>query len=357
MVKIKILVVDDSAFMRKIISDMINDSVDLTVIGTARDGSDALNKIRDLKPDVVTMDVEMPQMDGLSALEKIMRENPVPVIMLSSLTKNGAEQTLKALNLGAVDFIAKPSGRISPDIVQLKDEILEKIRIAAGAKKKLQNLISNIPEIKVVNSNIGAPQVKHNGSKLNNLVLIGTSTGGPKALYQVIPRFPASIDAGILVVQHMPPGFTRSLAERLDSLSEIRVKEAEHGEKVLPGTAYIAPGDYHLKVSAQTIAGVKELTVNLDKSPPRGALRPAADVMMQSAAEEFWAHMVCVIMTGMGHDGAAALPALKKKGAIIIAEDQSTCIVYGMPKAAVETGLVDRVAPLPDIYREVMKIL
>lgn len=357
MTKVKVLVVDDSAFMRTVISDMINRSNDLMVVGTARDGNDALAKINQMNPDVVTMDVEMPQMDGLSALERIMQEHPVPVIMLSSLTKHGAEQTLKALQLGAVDFIGKPAGRLSPDITQIKDDILEKIRVAAGAKKKLQNLISRIPETNITSPQVSAPKVVPYGSKLNKLVLIGTSTGGPKALYQVLPHFPASINAGILVVQHMPPGFTKSLAERLDSMSQIRVKEAEHGEKIVPGTAYIAPGDFHLKVIAQGVAGTKELIVNLDKSPPRGALRPAADVMLESVAQEFWSHMVCVIMTGMGHDGAAALPALKQKGAQIIAEDQSTCIVYGMPKAAVETGLVDRVVRLPDIYREVLKML
>ncbi|MGE5390557.1 MAG: protein-glutamate methylesterase/protein-glutamine glutaminase [Deltaproteobacteria bacterium] len=355
--KVRVLVVDDSAFMRTVISDIINRSNDLTVIATARDGNDALAKILQLDPDVVTLDIEMPHMDGLSALERIMKEHPVPVIMLSSLTQSGAEQTLKALQLGAVDFIAKPGGRLSPDISQIKDDILEKIRVAAGARKKLQNLISSIPETRIASTGTAVPKIVPSGGRLNKLVLIGTSTGGPKALYQVLPRFPAGINAGILVVQHMPPGFTRSLAERLDSLSEIRVKEAEHGEKILPGTAYIAPGDYHLKVCAQSIGGTKELTVNLDKSPPRGALRPAADVMLESVAQEFWSHMVCVIMTGMGHDGAAALPALKQKGAQIIAEDQSTCIVYGMPKAAVETGLVDRVVPLPEIHREVLKML
>lgn len=358
MTKTRVLVVDDSAFMRTVISDIINRSEDLMVIATARDGLDALAKIHHLDPDVVTLDIEMPQLDGLSALERIMKEHPVPVVMLSSLTQSGAEQTLKALQLGAVDFIAKPGGKLSPDMTKIKQDILEKIRIAAGAKKKLQNLISSsITDTRITSTGTTGPKIVPRGGKLNNLVLIGTSTGGPKALYQVIPRFPASINAGILVVQHMPPGFTKSLAERLDTLSEIRVKEAEHGEKILPGTAYIAPGDFHMKVCAQSIGGAKELTINLDKSPPRGALRPAADVLLESVAQEYWSHMVCVIMTGMGHDGAAALPALKQKGAQIIAEDQSTCIVYGMPKAAVETGLVDRVVPLPEIHREVMKML
>ncbi len=325
----------------------------MEVIGTARDGNDALMKINELDPDVVTMDVEMPHMDGLSALEKIMREHPLPVIMLSSLTKNGADQTLRALQLGAVDFIPKPSGSISLDIDKVRDEIVGKIRIAAGARKKLQNLnIVSEPGLtrpKITNKISGTVQ------ELNQLILIGTSTGGPKALYQLIPRLPADIKAGILVVQHMPPGFTRSLAERLDVLSQVHVKEAEQGEKVLPGTVYIAPGDYHLKVRSKNGMGGLSLWVELDQSPPRGGLRPAVDVMLESVAREFWSNMVCVIMTGMGHDGAAGLPLLKQRGAKIIAEDQSTCIVYGMPKAAVETGLVDKVVPLTIMHHEILK--
>ncbi|MEN6348066.1 MAG: chemotaxis response regulator protein-glutamate methylesterase [Syntrophomonas sp.] len=353
--KIKVLVVDDSAFMRKVISDIINSDDGLEVIGKARDGNDAMQKLIQMKPDVMTMDVEMPGLDGLSALGQIMQSHPLPVIMLSSLTKHGAEQTLKALQLGAVDFIAKPSGQISLDIDKVKEEIIKKIKIAAGTKKKLQNLIIS-PEFSVKHFNGPVRKIIDDNGELNKLVLIGTSTGGPKALHQVIPHLPANLGAGVLVVQHMPPGFTRSLAERLDSLSELRVKEAEQGEKVLPGSVYIAPGDYHLAVCAKK--GVtKELYINLDKSMPRGGLRPAVDVMLESVADQFWSHMVCVIMTGMGHDGAAALGRIKEKHGVIIAEHQSTCIVYGMPKAAVETGMVDKVVPLPEISGQIIKML
>ncbi|MDD3267764.1 MAG: chemotaxis response regulator protein-glutamate methylesterase [Syntrophomonadaceae bacterium] len=356
MTKIKVLIVDDSAFMRKVISDIINSDAGMEVIGKAKNGSEAVLKVKELQPDVITMDVEMPEMDGLSALGKIMATNPVPIIMLSSLTKSGAEQTFKALQLGAVDFIPKPSGQISLDIVTIKEEIVKKIKIAAGTKKKLQNF-NSMPEF--VAKKVAAPVRKtiDLNKELNKLVLIGTSTGGPKALHQVIPRFPASIEAGILVVQHMPPGFTKSLADRLDSLSEIRVKEAEQGEKVLPGCAYIAPGDFHLTVARPKKDAARELFINLDKSLPRGGLRPAVDVMLESVADQFWSHMVCVIMTGMGHDGAAALGLIKAKNGRIIAEHQSSCIVYGMPKAAVETGMVDKVVPLSDISEEVLRML
>ncbi len=356
MSKTKVLVVDDSAFMRKVIADIINSDPLMEVIGKARNGDEAIGKVMELNPDVVTMDVEMPGTDGLSALSRIMELSPVPIIMLSSLTKDGAEQTMKALQLGAVDFIPKPSGQISLDIDKISQDIIRKIRIAAGTKKKLQNLnnISDFSERKARNIN---REFIHTAGSLDKLVLIGTSTGGPKALHQLIPAFPAQIDAGILVVQHMPSGFTRSLAERLDSLSEIRVKEAENGEKIVPGCAYIAPGDYHLTVKSKKTGQKNELYINLDKSVPRGGHRPSVDVMLESVAEQYWSQIVCVIMTGMGRDGADGVKAVKARGAKLIAEDQSTCIVYGMPKAAVETGMVDKIIPLQSIGEEVLKML
>lgn len=355
MAKIKVLVVDDSAFMRKMISDIINSSPELEVIAKARNGKDAISKTKDLQPDVITMDIEMPEMDGLTALKNIMKETPVPVIMLSSLTSQGAEQTLRALQLGAVDFITKPSGQISLDIEQVSDDIIKKVKAVAGTKRNVINLYSST-EIPIPRKSIPVKTI-NSDEVLNQLVLIGTSTGGPKALHQVIPRLPARIDAAFLVVQHMPPGFTRSLAERLDSLSEVRVKEAEDGEKVLPGYVYIAPGDYHMMLNVQGTNKAKQLYIHLDKSAPRGGLRPAVDVLLESAAEKSWFPMLCVIMTGMGSDGAAGIRKLRERGARIIAEDPSTCIIYGMPKAAIETGMVDKIVPLPDISEEILKML
>ncbi len=356
MAKIKVLVVDDSAFMRKMIADIINSSPEMEVIAKARNGREAINRVKELQPDVVTMDIEMPEMDGLTALQSIMRETPVPVIMLSSLTREGADQTLRALQLGAVDFIAKPSGQISLDIEQVSQDIVKKIIAVAGTRRKLMNL-NNSTEIPILSKGMGTKYFPRDQA-LNNLVLIGTSTGGPKALYQVIPGLPAEINAAVLVVQHMPPGFTRSLAERLDALSGIKVKEAEQGEKIVPGCVYIAPGDYHMALSNKgREKAVKELYISLEQSPPRGGLRPAVDVLLESAAEKFWSHMVAVIMTGMGHDGARGIRQLKARGARIIAEDPSTCIVYGMPKAAIETGMVDKIVPLPGISEEILKML
>lgn len=354
MTAIRVLVVDDSAFMRKVISDIINNDPDMEVVGKARDGQDALKKIQELNPDVVTMDVEMPGLDGLAALKELMMIDPVPVIMISSLTKRGTEQTVKALQLGAVDFIAKPSGQISLDIDTVKDEIIHKIKTAAGTKNKL----ANFKYQGVVSPILPVSTTKklNLSSTLDKMVFIGTSTGGPKALHEVIPRLPANINAGILIVQHMPPGFTRSLAERLDSLSQITVKEAEHGEKILPGCAYIAPGDYHLTVS-RPASGLRELKVNLTKDQPRGGHRPSVDTMLESAAQHFWSDMVCIIMTGMGHDGSQGVQLVKERGGKVIAEHQSSCIVYGMPKAAVATGCVDKIVPLKDISSEVFKLL
>jgi len=353
MTAIRVLVVDDSAFMRKVISDIVNQDPHLEVVGTARDGQDALQKIQGLKPDVVTMDVEMPGMDGLAALEQLMKTNPVPVIMISSLTKQGAELTFKALQLGAVDFIAKPSGQISLDIDKVRDEIINKIKTAAGTRNKLANFKYQ-EVIKPFEPVTGKKLEK--SSDLKNIVLIGTSTGGPKALHEVIPRLPANTNAGILIVQHMPPGFTRSLAERLDSMSQIMVKEAEHGDKIVPGCAYIAPGDYHLTVN-RPANGMHELFINLTKDPPQGGHRPSVDIMLESVARNFWANMVCVIMTGMGRDGSQGVQKVKDRGGKVIAEHQSTCIVYGMPKAAVETGCVDKVVMLQDISKEIIRFL
>lgn len=354
--KIKVLVVDDSAFMRKVLSDIINSDPQLLVIGTARNGQDALAKIVELNPDVVTMDVEMPQMDGMTTLETLMRQKPLPIIMLSSLTKAGAEMTIRALQMGAVDFIAKPSGQISLDIENLKDEIIRKIIVAAGTRKKMQNL-STIPDFISPVSTIAVEKKIDIDKQLKKVIVIGTSTGGPKALNHVLPRFPANLNAAVLVVQHMPAGFTKSLAERLNSMSRIKVKEAEDDEQIMPGCAYIAPGDYHLRVLGKQSGNTQRLMVKLGQDPPRGGHRPSVDEMFTSVAEQFWGSIIGVIMTGMGSDGTAGLQHIKKKGAQVIAEHQSSCVVYGMPKSAIESGNVNIIAPVTEIADEVLKVL
>lgn len=368
MPKSRVLVVDDSAFMRRVISDIIQQEKDLEVCGTAKNGVEALEKIRELNPDVVTMDVEMPKMDGISTLEVIMRDLTRPVVMLSSLTKAGADETIKALSIGAVDFIAKPSGQISLDIETVRDEIVAKVRAAAALRPRMSGLRQMYAKTgarspAAASETKAPPKVPHavergmTAPALNRLVVIGTSTGGPKALHDVITRMPANISAGVLVVQHMPPNFTRSLAERLNSLSQVRVKEAEHGDIVLPGQVYVAPGDFHLNVLQQNDTNGRRLLIQLSKNPPRGSLRPSVDDMFESVARQYWSKIVGVIMTGMGTDGTEGVRFIKEKGAAIIAEDQSTCVVYGMPKSIIEAGLADRVVPLPRICDEIMKLL
>jgi len=364
--KINILIVDDSAFMRKLISDFLTEDSRMSVVGTARNGQDALKKIKELKPDVVTMDVEMPIMDGISALEQIMKENPVPVIMLSSTTKVGAENTIQAMQIGAIDFIAKPSGAISLDLYKVKEELIEKV--ISASKVKLSKLLP--PQVQEKSSIINRPTYSRIEPKevmpvkpikptdpswnaaANKLVVLGTSTGGPRALQHVITKLPANINAPILIVQHMPAGFTQSLANRLNSLSEITVKEAEHGETIHKGVAYIAPGGYHLKVKSSG----NSLVVHLDQSAPVNGHRPSVDVMFESASELETYHKLAVIMTGMGSDGTNGLIKLVNKGKVkSIAESKETSIVFGMPKAAIATNYVNEIQNVENIAQTIMK--
>lgn len=374
--KSKLLVVDDSAFMRKQISDFFTDHAQIEVVGTARNGKDAIKKIQQLKPDVVTMDVEMPEMNGLDALKEIMKQCPVPVIMLSSTTQRGTENTLTAMEYGAVDFVAKPSGTISLDLHKIQEELVRKVLEAStvqiaklnkplskrGALTKTSTTLSNNESAATRSRDVKLPPLIDQTRKkvewnkhTKKMILIGTSTGGPRALQEVITKIPANVDAPILIVQHMPAGFTKSLATRLDQMSEIHVKEAEQGDILQKGTAYIAPGGYHLKIRkvGSTFAVV------LDKNePPRSGHRPSVDVMFEDVSQYSDFDKVAVIMTGMGYDGSKGLVALKQSGNVIaIAESAETCIVYGMPKAAVETQLVDEVADVDEIAQTIMKYM
>ena len=373
--KTKLLVVDDSAFMRKLISDFFSDHRHIEVIGSARNGKDAIKKIEQLKPDVVTMDVEMPEMNGMEALKEIMQKYPLPVIMLSSTTKRGAENTLMAMEYGAVDFVAKPSGSISLDLHKIKDELVRKVeeasKVTVSKLKKpfrkstvadqairhpFNNEESKVKSLLKPTVNIDIPIKKTEWSKTSKkIILIGTSTGGPRALQEVITKIPANVGAPILIVQHMPAGFTKSLAARLDQLSEIHVKEAEQGDLLQKGTAYIAPGGYHLKLRK---VGSSFAVVLDNQEPPRAGHRPSVDVMFEDVSQYSEFDKIAVIMTGMGYDGSKGLVSLKKTGNVMaIAESAETCIVYGMPKAAVETQLVDEVADVDDIAQTIMKYM
>lgn len=351
---IKILIVEDSAFMRKVLSDLFATEADFIVLDTARNGKDAIEKVKKLKPDLITMDVEMPVMDGISALEIIMRETPTPVVMVSSLTRSGAEATMRALELGAVDFVAKTAGPIS-SISGISVEILAKCR--AAARVNVSHIIKRqVPLTTVMTPQVKPPETQFIANSATNeeqIVAIGTSTGGPRALQEIITKLPGNLPCGIVIVQHMPPGFTKSLSERLNSLSSVTVKEAEHNDVIRPGLVFIAPGDYHMTVDREN----NKKVVKLNQTPPIGGHRPAVDPMMESVAKVFGPRSIGVILTGMGHDGAKGIQSIKKSKGYTIAEDQSTAVVFGMPKSAIELGVVDKVAPLNTIAAEIIKAI
>lgn len=342
--RINVLVVDDSAYMRKVISNMLESDQDIIVLDTARDGLDALDKISKIKPDVVTLDVEMPKLDGLSALERIMKDYPTPVIMLSSLTQEGSETTVKALTTGAVDFVGKPSGTISLDIDKVKEELIKKIKMAARAD--VRNIKFPLPRLSLTLP-VKAPVLKSVQGAPLRLVVIGSSTGGPNALQQVIPSIPGNLSAAVLIVQHMPPGFTNSLAKRLNETSQLEVVEAREGDILQTGKAYVAPGGYHLILRSKTVLG-------LDKGPPVHSVRPAVDVTLESAVGFYGSKLVGVILTGMGYDGSKGAAMVKKAGGQTIAQDEATCVIYGMPRVVVEMGKADKILPIHKVAEEIV---
>ncbi|OAB40146.1 chemotaxis response regulator protein-glutamate methylesterase [Paenibacillus glacialis] len=337
--------------MRKLISRLIAEDTALEVIGTARNGLEAVSMVRELKPDVVTLDIEMPEMNGLEALTIIMEHRPTPILMLSSLTQDGALATITALQNGAVDFISKPSGSVSFDLFKVKEELIFKIKQASQIP--LRNLIvNNITVSKVDVGPKGNPQTGFS-KKFDQILALGTSTGGPKALDTVITALPANFPYPLLVVQHMPPKFTKSLAERLNRLSRVRVVEAEDNQLVLGGTVYIAPGDYHMTV-VQTNG---EFRIRLHQEPQVQGHRPSVDVLFDSIAKCKSLKRHFILMTGMGSDGAKGMLAAKAAGAhSTIAESKETCIVYGMPRSAVELGCVDYTVPVHLITSKILEV-
>lgn len=373
MMKIRVLVVDDSAFMRKVITDMIQQQPNIEVLDTAKNGAEAIEKIKLLKPDVVTLDIEMPIMDGLTALEKIMDTEPLPVIMLSSLTKEGADATIRSLELGAVDFITKPSSVFKINTEDVKNELISKIVMASKISMKTKSsrrmtdykkdkeevttraAFSNQPKpFKSTEPPLTDNQIKRafGGNRIDKIVAIGTSTGGPRALQSVIPRIPGNINASFIVVQHMPPGFTKSLAERMNTLSELNVKEAENGDILKQGWVYIAPGDQHLKLRRSG----SDWAIQLTQDELVSGHRPSVDAMMYSIADQKVPNVVGVIMTGMGADGAKGLVRVKNENkGYVIAQDEESCVVFGMPKSTIQLGCVDKVVTLNDIANEIVK--
>ena len=338
---IRVLVVDDSAFARVAISKRLNAESRIEVIGQARDGIEAVEQTKNLKPDVVTMDVTMPRMDGVESVKQIMKECPTPIVMLSTLTREGADITIKALELGAVDFFLKPSV-VSP---AGRDEdagmLLEKLIAATGANLQWYGKTQAPEQV--------SPQITgKRASQIEKVIVMGSSTGGPGALNKVVPLLPGDLPASMLIVQHMPAGFTRPLAKRLSNISQFEIREAEEGDYIKPGLALLAPGGNHMLVDS-------EGRISLNHGPQECGLRPAVNVTMDSAVKAFGNIVLGVVLTGMGHDGTRGAELIRKAGGEVIVESTSTCVVYGMPKSIVDAGYADITLPLPEIAEEIVK--
>jgi two-component system chemotaxis response regulator CheB len=337
--KVRVLVVDDSALMRQLLSGMMASDRDIEVVGAAPDPLVARQMIKELNPDVVTLDVEMPNMDGISFLEKIMRLRPMPVLMISSLTQQGAEATLQALELGAVDYIAKPRVDLQQGLAEKRAEIIEKVKIAAKARVRSSARAATRP----------AAPARAGFSTTERIVAIGASTGGVEALREVLCGLPADSPA-VVVTQHMPAGFTTRFAERLDTLTQVTVQEAASGQRILPGHVYIAPGNWHLEV---TRTGAN-YTCHLHDGSAVSGHRPSVDVLFRSVAASAGANAIGVILTGMGKDGAEGLKQMRTAGAATIGQNEATCIVYGMPKAAAALHATETELPIEKIAAAIL---
>lgn len=344
--KIRVVIADDSALMRKRLGEILNSDPDIEVVAVVRNGEEAVEAVHSLKPDVVTLDVEMPILNGIEALGYIMSEHPVPCVMISAFTAEGTKETIRALEFGAIDFVTKPSGPISPDIAKMAAEIIGKVKIAARV---------SVARLKLMWAEKAKEDSKlqKKPSSIVSVFAMASSTGGTQALASILPALRADFPAAILVVQHMPEGFTKSLAERLNWQSKISIVEAEHEMPVKPAQVIIAKGGRHME-----IAGKPECPhIILNDNPPKLGVRPCADIMMESAARIFGNKTVGVILTGMGSDGTLGSQAIKSAGGQIIAEAKSSCVVYGMPKSVVEAGLADKVVSLNAVAGEMEKLV
>ncbi|RKU01875.1 chemotaxis response regulator protein-glutamate methylesterase [Burkholderia sp. Nafp2/4-1b] len=346
--KIKVLCVDDSALIRSLMTEIINSQPDMEVCATAPDPLVARELIKQHNPDVLTLDVEMPRMDGLDFLEKLMRLRPMPVVMVSSLTERGSEITLRALELGAVDFVTKPRVGIRDGMLDYAEKLADKIRAASRARVR-QAPQPQAAAARAASGQPAAPMINNPLVSTEKLIIIGASTGGTEAIREVLTPLPPDAPA-VLIAQHMPPGFTKSFAQRLNGLCRIAVKEAEHGERVLPGHAYIAPGHAHLLLARSGANYIAQLS----DEPPVNRHRPSVDVLFRSAAQHAGKNAIGVILTGMGRDGAAGLLDMKRAGAHTFAQDEASCIVFGMPREAIALGGADEIAPLAEMSRRVM---
>jgi two-component system chemotaxis response regulator CheB len=339
---VRVLVVDDSALMRKLIPQILATDDSIQVVGTAMDGNFGLKKIEELKPQVITLDLEMPGMGGLDMLKEIMRHHRLPVIVVSSHSTQGASVTLKALAMGAFDFVAKPSD-VSANMPEIAAELISKIKAAAQSRGVVLRPVQPASPP----SGKATPSQRH---RPNRVVAIGASTGGPHALHYLISQLPRDFPGTILIVQHMPEGFTEMFSRRLDEVSAISVKEAQSGDLLLAGRALVCPGNRHLKVKRLPLGDVAVLA----DEPPVNGHRPSVDVLFQSVADEFGSQTVAVLMTGMGDDGARGMGYIKGAGGMTIAQSEESCVVFGMPRAAIERGYASRVAPLEVLAHTIM---
>lgn len=351
---ITVVVVDDSAFMRKALSAMLEKDPEIKVVATARNGEEGLEAVRAHNPNVVTLDIEMPRMDGLTALRHIMMEMPRPVLMVSSLTTEGAEDTLKAMELGAVDFIPKQLSKVSLDIIKIEESLQAKVKEIA--RRKFRRPIPVRPTLAGKGPGGEAlqvprkPVVAGKGRLVRDVVGIGVSTGGPPAVQKILTQLPADFPASILVAQHMPAAFTGPFAKRLDSMSKVRVKEAEDRERMTPGTVYIAPGGRHMTIEQK----VSRVEVRVVDEPKEALYKPSANVLMESVARGVGRRALGVVLTGMGNDGLEGMKVLKEKGGMAFAQSDATCVVYGMPKAIVDANLADRIVDIDDMAQAIM---
>jgi len=334
--KIRVLIVDDSLFMRAAIAKTLSTG-NFEVVGQAKDGKDAIAQILKLKPDVCTMDFNMPGMNGAETVRAVMQQQPTPVVMFSAHTKQGAKETFDALAAGAVDFVTKPAGEVSVDLSKIAEDLIAKLTAAASARPRAAVATAPIRTSGTMSTGktplpLGAPR----------LCVIGVSTGGPAALSELVPALPGELKLAIVIVQHMPAGFTAALAERLNAASRVSVREAQTGDRPFPGTVLIAPGDKHLEFDERGFCVLTD-------GPMVNGCRPAADVTMMSAAKVYERRALAVVMTGMGKDGAAGALAIKRAGGKTLAQDQATSVIYGMPRAAIDMGAIDEVCALGDI--------
>ncbi len=350
--QINVVVVDDSAFMRKFISVMLESDIEIKVVASAKNGEEGYELVKKFQPDLVTMDIEMPVMDGLTALQKIMKDCPAPVIMISSLTTEGADATIRAFECGAVDVIPKEMSYTNVCIEDIKEEFIGKVKEIAR-NSSLSNRLRRIRGLKSVHSvRTEKPEPIKFLPKINyKAIALGVSTGGPLSLQKVLPFLSSKINIPVFIVQHMPPRFTKSLADRLNGMSELTIKEAEKNEKVQNGYVYIAPGGFHMTVKKK----LDSFIISIDETPEDTLHRPSVDVMMNSVINAFGKNTLGIIMTGMGKDGFEGIKKLKSLGGYCLAQNEESCVVYGMPKAVVEAGLADVVAPLESISEIINK--